>query len=93
MFASFFLFITFGSLSFKIIENSKILIIINGITKYTGGIYYIHPRVRRILRKISKYFYNSSSYSSSILLYIVCYIICFIGTKIFRNSKLKYLFN
>ena len=56
IFASFFLFITFGSLSFKKIENTKFFLIINSICKYTGGIYYLHPRVSEILKKISKNF-------------------------------------
>ena len=91
-FASIILFITFGSLSFKNIANSGLIKIIYNTTKFTGGIYYLHPRIRRILQKLSKYFYNRRTYFNSFLIYITCYFVCFIGTKIFRNSRLKYLF-
>ena len=91
--ASLSLFIAFGSLPFEILKSKRQLTLLYNITKFTGGIYYLHPRIRRILQKISKYFYTRRTYSNSIIIYIICYIICFIGTKLFINTQLKYLFN
>lgn len=81
------LFILFGSSNlFKI---SKINTIINFITKFTGGIYYIHP----IFPKYVLFFTNTKrSYFSSLIIYIICYIICFLGNKKFIQTKFKYLF-
>ena len=90
--ASQILFLFFGSLSFEKISNFKIIIsIIINISKYTGGIYYIHLIFRDYFRKYS-FFFAKGSYSVSVIIYIICYIFCFIGIKIFKNSKLKYLF-
>ena len=92
IFASILLFIAFCSIPFEKIEKGNLFKIISKVTKYTGGIYYLHPRIRRILQKIFIYFYKRRTYSNSILIYITCYETCFFGEKIFINSKLKYLF-
>ena len=89
--ASIILFISFISLPFQDIKNKKLLFMIKIITNFTGGIYYIHPRVRDFLRNVSFYFYKRTSFGSFII-YILCYFICFIGNKIFKNYKIKYLF-
>ena len=87
--ASSILFISFGTLNYNrlIMVNS----IIKYITKYTGGIYYIHPIIRNYLRKYFIFFQNKS-YFSSFIIYIINYFICFIGSKTFQNNKIKYLF-
>ena len=84
--ASISLFTLFSSFNF---ENSNIFyLILRNITKFTGGIYYIHNIIRRILNKYSE----NKNYFRAFIIYIICYIICFIGSKISKNSKLKYLF-
>lgn len=80
--------ILFGSLNF---ERFKINIIINIITKCTGGIYYIHPFVRNNLEKYF-IFFKKRTYTSASLIYVISYIICMIGSKHLQNNKLKYLF-
>ena len=85
------LFLLFGSLSFESLENQKIIYIIRYITKFTGGIYYIHPIYLDYLVKISLFFYKRS-YISACIIYIMCYFSCFLGSKLFKHSKLKYLF-
>lgn len=79
------LFILFGSFNddkFKIIEY---------FSKFTGGIYYIHPIIRNCLGKYFL-FIRKKSYFSSYFIYIINYIFCYIGSKIFKNNILKYLF-
>lgn len=86
MFASTILFACLGSFRF---DNCNILkLILWNITKFTGGIYYIHNIIRRIFNKFSE----KKDYFRAFNIYIICYIICLIGNKIFKNSKLKYLF-
>ena len=91
IFASITLFLLFGSLSLDNIKNSIPKIIIKIITKFTGGIYYLHIIYRCYLRKYSSYF-NKKTYLGSFIIYIICYFNCFFGYKLFYNSKLKYLF-
>ena len=82
------LLLFFGSLNFE--KTKAINNIISKITNFTGGIYYTHLFLYRYLLYI-KYF-QKKTYFSSIIIYILCYDICFIGNKLFKNSKLKYLF-
>ena len=83
MIASANLFMLFGSLPIN--NYGKSGKIIGNITKFTGGIYYLHNIIRRILNKFS----DKKTYFLSIKIYIICYIICFIGNKVFKNTKLK----
>lgn len=85
------LFLLFSSLCLENLKNTKLILIIKNVTKYTGGIYYLHVIYRDHLRKYSLFFRNRS-YSSSFVIYILCYINCYFGNKLFKNSKLKYLF-
>ena len=88
LFSTSFLFILFGALKFdKFLLLKRIL---KTITKYTGGIYYIHP----IFPKFIYFFFNikKASYFSSFIIYIICYFICFYGNKLFKNNNFKYLF-
>ena len=69
----------------------KVQKIIKYITKYTGGIYYIHSLFFSYLKKYFVFF-SEASYNSSFAIYIISYFTCFIGSLIFKNLKLKYLF-
>ena len=89
--ASIILFSLFGSLPFDKIKKQKFKYILSIMTKYTGGIYYIHTIFNGYFKRFSFYFKNGT-YLSSFVIYIICYIFCFIGNKLFRNSKFKYLF-
>ena len=87
--ASTILFLFFGSLTF---DNTKVIIpVIKYITKFTGGIYYIHPVVGEYLRNYLLFF-DKKSYFSAIIIYILNYIFCFFCNKIFKNNTLRYLF-
>ena len=88
--ASTFLFLLFGSLNLT--KITAINSIIKNISKYTGGIYYIHIIVSSYLMQYI-IFFKKKSLLSSIIVYFFCYIICYLGTSLFKNNKLKYLFN
>ena len=64
-------FLFFGSLSFeKISKFQNIISIIINITKFTGGIYYIHPIFRDYFRKYSLFF-AKGNYIVSFIIYII----------------------
>jgi len=84
------LFISFGSLNLNGLSGINSLL--TYITKYTGGIYYIHPIFRIYLQKYILFF-RKKSYFSSFVIYCICYITCYLGTFLFKNNKLKYIFN
>lgn len=81
------LFIFFALLPFDKIKNNFIVSLIKQITRYTGGIYYIHPEIRNAIVK-----YFKKKLKGCIINYLICYFICFFGYKIFKNHKLKNLF-
>lgn len=59
------------------------------MTNYTNGIYCLHTFVYHYLKREFKF---SFSLIDCFIIYIICYIISFLGTKIFINYKIKYLF-
>ena len=77
----------FSSLKFDKFNILKTIIM--NITKYTGGIYYIHV----IFYKYVYFFFKikKTSYFFSFIVYVICYIICFLGNKLFKNNIFKYL--
>ena len=85
------LFIFFSSLPFETNLSKHINIFIKNISNNTGGIYYIHNFCRGYLLKFIIPIRNGT-FLGSIILYIICHFICFIGSKIFENNSLKYLF-
>ena len=86
--ASIIFFISFGTIY---LDKFKIVItIIKIISKYTGGIYYIHSILHLYLKKYILFF-SKQTYFSSITIYIICYLICYIGILLFKNNKLKYI--
>ena len=85
------IFIFFLILPLNEIKNNIIINIIKLIAKYTGGIYYLHTKVQLLL----EYFFikmKSKTIIVCITNYLLCYFICLIGSKIFRNYYLRYLF-
>ena len=86
------LFISFFLIPFdKIINNKCCFNVIMEITRYTGGIYYFHPIIYNFFK--NKNILQEKPILTCIIIYLIGYFICLIGTKIFQNSKFKYLFN
>ena len=85
------LFIFFSLIPLNKINNKIILAIIKTTTRYTGGIYYLQKITDYILNKFE--FLNQNPFLKCFMIYIFGFLICFLFTKIFRNNRLKYLFN
>lgn len=83
------IFILFSLFSF---QNSGIIFFLKIITKFTGGIYYIHMICFNFLRQKFKFIKNMTL-QGSVVIYIVSYIICFFGNKLSFSKKMKLLFN
>ena len=66
----------------------KFLII---ITKYSGGIYYLHLSMISYFDDFINEF-KKHSFFSVVINYLICYFICFLGNLIFGKTFLKYLF-
>ena len=86
-----FLFIIFSQISFKYIKDKKKLDLIKEITKYTGGIYYLHVIIANYMSKIFLLIKNRTILGC-IIIYLICYVICFLGIKITKSNKFRYLF-
>ena len=84
-----FLFFSFPMEKITNIYINKLLFC---ISSYTAGIFYLHWTVINYLKPFIIYIKNGELFGC-IIVYLVCYIICHIGTKIFKNTKFKYLFN
>lgn len=84
------IFILFSTLPFDQINNKIVNLIIKHFTKYTGGVYYLHLKIKEFLNKSD--FIKNGTLMECLLIYIICYFICFIGNKAFRKIDLKYLF-
>ena len=90
----------FGGLSFFIIfslfplnnfKKKTLKNIINCITNFTAGIYFLHIIVYKIL------IYNinlikKKTIFGCIIIYLISYLISFIGYIIFKKTKIRYLF-
>lgn len=84
-----FLFIIFSLFPFEKLKNKFVISIIILFSNYTGGIYYFHILIKKVLRiNIIK----QRKFQGTSMIYIISYIICLIGKKIFGNTKLKYIF-
>ena len=89
--ASIFLFILFSLIPLENISNKNhLFFFINSITKFTGGIYYLHPFFFHILKKF-KLLKNFLLFEC-IILYYLCYFFCLFGYLLFNKIKLKFLF-
>jgi hypothetical protein len=83
------IFIIFSLFSF---QNKKLIFLLKFITKFTGGIFYIHPICLFLLQK-KIFFIKNKTFQGSIVIYIICYIICYLGNKMTYKTKFKFLFN
>ena len=82
------IFILFSLLS---LQNNKLIFLLKIITKFTGGIYYIHMLCVDILK--SNFFIKNTTFLGSTAIYIICYIICYLGNKLTYNTQIKFIFN
>ena len=85
------LFFGFALINFEKIDKTIIIIFIKIITRYTGGIYYIHWIVMRNLKNKIGHIKNKTI-QGCLIIYVLSYIICFFGIKIFGKTKLRNLF-
>ena len=84
-------FVFFSLIPLDKINNHIIYYILNQITNYTGGVYYLHITVGNIYKQYINI--KKMNIKKCILVYLICYVICLINSNIFRKSKIKYLFN
>lgn len=85
------LFILFSMLLFDGKNNEKNDFIIKNMTNYTGGIYYLHTKINKILSG-KLLLMKNKTFIGCILNYLLCYSICFLGIKTLGKTQLKYLF-
>ena len=83
------IFILFSLFSFK---NERLLFFLKIITKFTGGVYYVHKACYFVLKK-GLLFVKNHTFHGSVLIYLISYIICYFGNKYTYKTKLKFLFN
>lgn len=85
------LFNCFGILLIDIKLNQHLALFILNITKYTGGVYYLHTILRDILKQ-KLILIKNRNYLGAMIIYLLCYLICFFGNILFEKTKLQYLF-
>ena len=85
------LFIFFAMIPFDKINNKHLYNVLVKMTNYTGGVYYIHIFIIKLLSRNSQVI-RDRNVKSCLIVYIICYLICVIFSKIFKQSKFKYLF-
>lgn len=85
------LFIIFFFLPFEIIQNELIICLIRRITRYTGGIYYLHTIINYYLKFKLSIIKGNTIYDAFII-YIFSYFLSFIGFKILGKTFFKHLF-
>ena len=78
------LFIMFAIAPLETIKSKKLIIIINYITNYSGGIYYLHMKVKELLNNKILMIKNGTL-SGCFLIYIICYFISFLGIKLLKT--------
>lgn len=71
--------------------NKTLNFIIKNISIHSGGVYYLHTKMKKILS--SKFIIiKNRTLAGCFMNYIIIYVICLFGMKIFGKTKLKYLF-
>ena len=85
------IFHLFSMITLEYIKNKKFIAFITYATNYTGGIYYLHIKVKEILNN-RMILIKRGTLIGCFFIYIICYLICFFGIKTFEKTNLKYLF-
>lgn len=83
------IFILFSLFSFM---NKKLVSFLKIITKFTGGVYYVHKACYFVLKKVL-FFVKNHTFHGSVLVYFISYIICYFGNKYTYKTQLRFLFN
>ena len=83
------IFILFSLFSF---QNRILICLLKIISKFTGGIYYIHMIFISFLSQ-KFFFIQKGTFHGSIFIYIISYITCYLGNKLSFKTKLNLLFN
>ena len=84
-------FLLFSMFPSEKIKNKLVIKLIKTITRYTGGVYYLHIPVSRYISHYSISVRNRTV-KGCVNIYLTCYIICFIGNLVFGKTKLRNLF-
>ena len=81
------IYLCMAFLNLPLSKNKNSILI---LTSYTGGIYNLHTTMRKII----EFLFNMKSQTLVICIinYLLCFIVCLIGSKLFRNFYLRYLF-
>ena len=82
------IFIFFAMIPFDKVRNKYLILVLNKITGYTGGIYYLHVKMGD---SYLKYIHSKIDFKGCLLIYLFCYLICLLGNIILNRSNLKYL--
>lgn len=86
-----FFFILFSLFPLNNCKDKKIINIINNLTNFTPGIYFLHIIVYKTLKKCIN-LVRAKTLLGCIIIYLICYLISFIFYKKLKNTKLSYLF-
>ena len=71
--------------------NKTVNFIIKNISIHSGGVYYLHTKIRKILS--SKFLIiKNRTLAGCFINYVIIYVICLFGMKIFGKTKLRFLF-
>ena len=89
LFFSYITFIVFFLIPFEKSYSNILKLFIKILSKYTLGIYSLHPLISYYLRH---FFKLKLTLGGCIIIYIVCYLISFAGEKLSFNTKIKFLF-
>ena len=81
----------FSLFSFDRIKN-EYLCIIDYLTKYTAGIFYLHIIIYSSLQNYFL-FIREGTIRGLLFIYIICYLICYFGMLLFGKTKAKNLFS
>lgn len=85
------LFTIFFSIPLEKINNKTMKNIIILFSRHSGGIYYLHLEIKKILSNKIIIIKEETLLSCS-LIYIICFLLSVLGYNLTKNIKLKYLF-
>ena len=86
------IFLIISIISIKKIDNNMFCIkIIKIITNHTSGIYYLHIPIKNYLHNYIELIKNETLFGC-VIIYLFCYFISSAGLIIFKNTKLRHLF-
>lgn len=85
-------FIIFSLLPFESIKSKRVFKILNYLTSYTGGIYFLHIPIQSLLKNYIVLI-KKSTFIGCCIIYLFCYLICFFGIKLLKETKFRYLFS